>query len=297
MQLQGQDYETSHEVSAWQQLSDLLQTRESSSGSSLAICRTQSKFQYYVRICRTQVGEIGSQIQEPTEVPCPIWQNVNGEWKHVQTTVPVIDVHELLDYLHSSLDLRCPADETKRYWTHLRQQGMAHAVHFPGTDAHIPFSLYGDATLLKPKVSRHSMFLLACMQDDLMIHHEMATLRPILQHIVWCCNLAFDGKYPSVNMRGGALSPNKTSMSGRMLPAQFACAELRGDWKWHERVLRLCNTPVSTSCCFLCRAKAKDNSALRYYDVSEGAAWRQSAYNTNAFIVEAVRPGPLSTQL
>ena len=251
-------------------------------------------------------------IQEPTQVTVPVWENVNGEWKHVQTTVPVIDVHELLDYLHNDLKLQCPMDETENYWRHLRESGMPHARKFPGCDQHIPFSLYGDEaclgdpkdkvtgiflslTLFRPKAARHGHFLLFAMQDDIMVHSELQTLRPILEHIVWTCNLAFEGRYPSTNMYGEALTPSKQQLAGKMIAQghRFACAELKGDWKYHERVLRLARTPVSTNCCFLCGAQANDGPQ-RYYDITEGAGWRFSVYNTPAFIVQCLRPGPLS---
>ena len=111
--------------------------------------------------------------KEPTMVPITIVQ----DGKEVHTTVPVLDVHELLDYVHAELKLCCPMDKAEEYWKHLRDHGQPHAKFFPGTDAHIPFSLFGDEcclgdpkdkvtgiflslTLFKPKNVRLGQFLL-----------------------------------------------------------------------------------------------------------------------------------------
>ena len=74
---------------------------------------------------------------------------------------------------------------------------------------------------------------------------------------------------------------------------KFACCELKGDWKWHERTLRLQDTPVSKRCCFLCDATA-DDGPTRYYDVGDDAGWIATEATTAGFIANKVRPGRLS---
>ena len=242
----------------------------------------------------------------------PIYEMVDGERREGQTTVPVLDVHELLDFLHKDLLLQCPPEDTRRYWQHMRACSMPHAVNFPGTDNHVPFSLYGDEcclgdpkdkvtgiyvslTLFKPKLAKYREILIVAMQDSIMIHEGLKSLLPVLRHIVWSCNVAFEGKYPSCNAAGELLPPRKQQMAGQKFADQrkYACVELKGDWKWHERVLRLINTPVSIKCCFLCRAEARDNN-LRYYDTSPRAPWIGSEFSTPGFITNAIRPGNLS---
>ena len=118
---------------------------------------------------------------------------VDGERREGETTVPIIDVHELLDFLHKDLLLQCPEHDTRRYWQHMRACSMPHALNFPGTDDHVPFSLYGDEcclgepkdkvtgiyvsfTLFKPKLAKYREILIFAMQDSIMIHEGLKTL-------------------------------------------------------------------------------------------------------------------------
>ena len=248
----------------------------------------------------------------PSDVVVPVYETVNGKRVEAETTVQVLDVHEVLDYLHSELLLQCPMEAARHYWAHMRSHGMEHAVRFPGTDSHVPFSLYGDElclgdpgdkctgiflslTLWKPKAAKFREFLLFAMSDKVMIHEGLKTLTPVLRHIVWSCNIAFTGVYPSCSSSGNMLPPAKQRKAGKSFAdgRVYACAELKGDWKWHERVLRLQNTPVSVRCCFLCQAEARDTN-LRFYDLSPGANWMATVFSTAGFIANAVRPGTLS---
>ena len=175
---------------------------------------------------------------------------INGQMTEVETTVPVVDVHKLLDYLRTELKLVPPREVVERYWRHLRENGMPHAKFFE--DDHIPFSLYGDEcvlgdpkdkvtgiylslTLFKPKSIREGQFLLFCMQDEHMIHDQLKTLRPVPQHLVWSCNVAFSGVYPELDAFGQQLPMKKRRMAGTKLAGdcRYACAELKGDWKYH----------------------------------------------------------------
>ena len=238
-------------------------------------------------------------------------QMINGQMTEVETTVPVVDVHELLDYLRTELKLVPPPEVVQNYWRHLRECDMPHAKCFPGDDDHIPFSLYGDEcvlgdpkdkvtgiylslTLFKPKSVREGQFLLFCMQDEHMIHDQLRTLRPVLQHLVWSCNVAFSGVYPELDAFGQQLPMKKRRLAGTMMAGncRYACAELKGDWKYHERVLRLKATPVSRECCFLCDAHAADDT-LRYYSIGDEAPWVATEVTTAGFINRKVRPGPL----
>ena len=233
--------------------------------------------------------------------------------KEVPSKVPVLDVHELLDYLHSELKLQCPLEHTQRFWTHLRDHDQPFAKLFPGTTEHVPFSLFGDEvclgdpkdkctgiflslTLFKPKHVRENEFLLFALQDEMMVHENLKTLQPILKHIVWSCNIAFAGRYPSCDGDGGPLQPSKQAKAGQYFAdgRRYACAELKGDWKWHERVLRLRDTPTSKKCCFLCDATA-DDSQTCYYALGDEAGWATTQVSTASFIASKVRPGVLSS--
>ena len=134
------------------------------------------------------------------------------------------------------------------------------------------------------------------MRDNDMIHDELETLRPILQHIVWSCNIAFSGHFPSCGLDGRKLPPGKFQRAGEKLAPGFpgfGCAELKGDWLYHQRMLRLKAIPVARNVCFLCDAVRDDASDFRYYNVEGDAAWRSSEVSAAGFLNEKVRPGPL----
>ena len=249
----------------------------------------------------------------PTEVPITLYEGFEGDRREVETTVPVLDVHEILDYLQTELKLQCPLDKVQAYWKHLRDHGNPFAINFPGSDNHVPFTLYGDEvvlgkdskdkvtglflqlTLFKPRVVREGLWLLCAIQDSVMVHENLKSLQPVLQHIVWSCNCAFTGRYPANAMDGTPLTGVKAEKAGTEFAfgTRWACAELRGDWKWHERTLRLLRTPVSKKLCFLCNAEASDGH-MRYYDIEDGAAWRSSQLDSNSFFQSTLRPGARS---
>ena len=226
----------------------------------------------------------------------------------------MLDPHELLDYLQTELKLQCPLDKVRQFWKHLRDHGNNFAKNFPGSDAHVPFTIYGDEltlgkdskdkvtglflhlTLFKPRAVRQGMWLLCAIQDSIMVHDNLQTLRPILEHIIWSCNVAFEGRYPATSSDGTPLTGVKAQKAGTQFGfgTRWACSEYRGDWKWHERTLRLLRTPVSKKLCFLCNAEASDGP-LRYYNIENGAAWRASHLTSNEFIQQAIRPGVQST--
>ena len=245
-----------------------------------------------------------------------IYEGFEGIRREVETTVPVLDPHELLDYLQTNLQLECPLDKVRAYWKHLRENGNPFACNFPaGSDLNcmVPFTIYGDEltlgkdskdkvtgiflqlTLFKPKAARQGIWLLCAVQDACMVHGNLKTLAPIMEHIVWSCNQACAGTYPTMSRTGSALTGYKSKKAGQKFSGdtRWVCAELRGDWKWHERTLRLLRTPVSKKCCFMCDAEATDGP-LRYYNFRDDAAWRSAQLDTNGFLQKALRPGLLS---
>ena len=309
-QIQGQDNHEADEVQGQQQCEELLQTCSCPSRSLItfkfAISVLQQERLFMNLSCKLH------RPQEPTDVMVPVY-SIPGDpdSKIVEMPVPVLDIHELLDYMHTELKLCCPNDKTREFWQHMRAHNVPHALGFPGTDEHCPYSLYGDEaclnahdpkdkvtglflslTLFKPKEVRQGQFLICALQDQITINNEQQTLRPILKHIVWCCNQAFEGRYPTCTAEGGALSPSKARRAGQAMACKFACAELKADWKFHERWLRLVATPTSTHCCFLCDAAANDSN-LAYYQIGDGAGWAQTQCSTAGFIARKLRPGPL----
>ena len=232
-------------------------------------------------------------------------------------TIPVLDPHEVLDYLQTELKLECPKDKVRDFWEHLRENGNPFANNFPAAandlEQMVPFTIYGDEltlgkdpkdkvtgiflqlTLFKPKQARQGIWLLATIQDACMIHENLKTLTPIMEHIVWSCNQACAGTYPTMSRTGFALTGLKSKKAGQKFSgdSRFVCAELRGDWKWHERTLRLLRTPTSKKCCFFCDAEASDGPN-RYYDLEDSASWRLTQMDTAGFLRKALRPGQRS---
>ena len=252
-------------------------------------------------------------------VSVPALSCEQGVQKQVEVNVPVIDVHELLWYLHSKLRIRTSECKVREYWEHQRNHRVPHAVNFPcSASDRIPFSLYGDEcslqaqesgttgdtkvtaiflslTLFKPKTVKHGHYLIFAMRDSDMVHDQLATLRPVLRHIVWSSNLAYDGYFPSTTMDGTLLVGMKLQRAGQPLAGgrKFACCELKEDWLYHQRMLRLQQIPVSKKVCFLCDACSSDSSNMVYYDDAETAAWRSTEVTTAAFIMHKVRPDAL----
>ncbi|CAE7399676.1 PLCXD2 [Symbiodinium necroappetens] len=89
---------------------------------------------------------------EPTEVQTIIYEGFEGDRKMVNTTIPVLDPHELLDFLQAELQLQCPMDKVRAYWKHLRDNGYPFAKNFPARnedlDCMVPFTIYGDELTL-----------------------------------------------------------------------------------------------------------------------------------------------------
>ena len=120
-------------------------------------------------------------------------------------------------------------------------------------------------------------------------------LEPVLKHIVWSCNNAYEGVYPACDSSGRPLTGRKLAKAGTRMAddRRYACAELKGDWKWHERWLRLQATPVCRQCCYLCGAQAAD-TRMRYYAIGDNPPWASTEVSTPGFIMNKVRPGILS---
>ena len=225
-----------------------------------------------------------------------------------EAEVPCIDIHELLAYLHNEVGVVAPEQKVEEYWAHLRSVGMPFAVGHPGTNSHVPFSIYGDETvigqdphdkvlgifisltLFRPKSVRHGQFLVFAIHADRILNENLATLTPVLRHLVWSANIAFDGVFPHVTMDGLPLPAKKQARAGAPIGRCFACCEIKGDWKWHEKWLRLERTPVSIRPCYMCDAEGKDNR-MKYYDFSENAPWIETELDTPGFIARVLRPG------
>ena len=150
--------------------------------------------------------------------------------------------------------------------------------------------------LFRPSSVRQGQFLIAAIPQELVTEDDMKTLHPILEQITWSAKLAFEGEHPSNRYDGGPLCASKQKVAGTPLAAgrRFCCSEIKGDWKWSEKVLRLLPTPVSKQPCFLCDARA-DDSAMKYYDTGDSQQppnWAATEVNTVGCLITLLTKGP-----
>ena len=153
----------------------------------------------------------------------------------------------------------------------------------PASDSHIPVSLYGDEvvvnrqgdsitaiylslTLWKPKRVRCTHYQVFAMRS-----HRI-TLWPILGFIAQSLNKAFDG----------------CGKSG----CKFSVSELKGDWVWLRKVLRLGPSYTGNHVCFLCHATVHLHSSP-FWDM-EGNNQEVSTENYLATMMDPhCSPSPL----
>lgn len=255
--------------------------------------------------------------KEPTMITVPVKTlGSSGLETEVSMEIPILDVHEVLAYLYNEVKVQVPAEMVQAYHEHLDRVDMPWAKGFPGCKSEIPFSLYGDecclsqdphdkvvalfmsTPLFRPRSVRQGQFLLAAIQQDLVIEDGLRTLHPILEHITWSANIAFEGTYPFTRYDGGPLTASKQKVAGTPLAAgrRFCCSEIKGDWKWLEKVLRLLPTPVSKKMCYMCDA-CSDDSAMKYYDTGDAQQppnWAATEVNTVGFMLHKLKPGTIS---
>ncbi|CAE7479305.1 unnamed protein product [Symbiodinium sp. CCMP2592] len=254
-----------------------------------------------------------TELIEPTTIEVPVRSmDTEGNENIVPMQLPVLDVHEVLAYLHNEVKVEVPAEMVQNYYAHMEAVDMPWIRGFPGDKTEIPFSLYGDECclsadphdkvvaffmsihLFRPTSVRQGQFLIAAVQHDLLVDDEcLRSLFPILQHIVWSCNVAFEGRYPHTRFDGGSLTPSKLQKAGTPLAngRRWVCSQVKGDWKWLEKVLRLLPTPVSKQPCYMCDA-CSDDSAMKYYDtgdIQQEPGWAATEVNTVGFIARKVR--------
>ena len=241
----------------------------------------------------------------------PVYSYATGAAKIVETNIPILEPHCILQYLYHDVGLRVPSEELEQFWQHLLSVRHPWAMSHPGKGSHTPISLYGDEcrigeatdkvtaifmslTLFKPKSVRHSQFLLACIRNELIVDENLQSLDPILRHIVWSCNMAFHGVWPTCGPYGEALPASKQRFAGQLLCGgdKFTVFELKGDWAWHRKTLRLVPQWNSNLMCFLCRARSDDRRGCPYYELGTGARWVATEIDTCTFINEMIFDWP-----
>ena len=167
--------------------------------------------------------------------------------------LPMLDVHEVLAYVHDVAKLRSPKSHIEFYWSWGQKFGAQWSRL--GGPSVIPCGLYADETkyggpfsqekvlgiflnlvLHRPRSIRYSRFCIFSVRSALMLGTR--TLYPIFRRIVWGFHLAYKGVRPD----GSALCSDG---------ATFLCTELRGDLAWHKMIWNFLECWVAGKRCML----------------------------------------------
>ena len=203
---------------------------------------------------------------------------------------PIIDVHSIMHFLIEEAGVEIPASDIRNYWARSKEHGERWAQD-ESNHHRVPIGLYGDGAkaktafgsenmvsvfanivLWRPKSVRWSRFLLCCVPEE---RCTSETLPAILRRIVWSCNHAWYGRFPTQGYRGQRLRGKGSSLAGAPLTTQghkFQVVELRGDWQWHKKVFKFweCQWNSVKTMCPFCNAKGQsDNPSELYWNLDE----------------------------
>ena len=195
---------------------------------------------------------------------------------------PVIDIHNILHFLFDDAELHIPEETIHEYWHKSKQFGEAWAQHLSEENykKFIPIGLYGDSArvrtafgsenvisiycnliLWRPRSVRFSRFLVFTIPEE---RCTATTLTAAFRRIVWSCNHAYSGMFPTGGPFGESLSGKSAQMQGKPLTKQgfqFQVTEIRGDWAWHKKIFKFykCQWNGDKMCPF-CDARGLSNN-------------------------------------
>ena len=183
--------------------------------------------------------------------------------------LPMLDVHEVLAYVHDGAKLRSPEAHVNFYWSWGKRFGAGWArLYADETKYGGPFSdhkvlgVFLNLVLHRPASIRYSRFCIFAVRSELLLGNR--TLYPIFRRIVWGFHLAFKG----VHADGRKLCSDG---------ARFLCSELRGDLAWHKCIWQFDKLGwQSKNICWFCDARA-DGEPL-YTDTGSSASWVQTMH-------------------
>ena len=226
-------------------------------------------------------------------------ENLEAEKKTTITTmdIPMLDPHDVLQYVHTELDLTVEAESVRSYWRRAAETNVGWAVSQPDHDV-IPVGIYADETkyglhesqekilaiflnlvLFRPKNIRLSRVLICTIRSKFLLPGT-DTLYPIFHRIVWSMGWASKGVFPTTGFIGSLLSNKEQKRAGESLGARFLVTELRGDLAWHKLIWGFEDGWSSTKVCFFCEATGTGARTDLYYDkVGDGAPWRATIFH------------------
>ena len=195
--------------------------------------------------------------------------------------LPLLDVHEVLAFVHDVAHLRSPPAHVQFYWSWGRRFGAGWS-RLGGPNI-IPVGLYADETkyggpfshsekvlgiflnlvLHRPRSIRYSRFCIFALRSQLMLGTR--TLYPVLRRVVYGFHLAYKG----VNPDGTRLCSDGS---------KFLCTELRGDLAWHKMVWNFKSVGwQAKEVCWFCKARSEGGD-LSYTEFGEDASWTNTIY-------------------
>ena len=228
-------------------------------------------------------------------VPETIEAGQPKKWEMME--LPILDPHEVLQYVHEHVGLRVAPELVRRYWQTGRDKDLGWAKN-QSDDQAVPVGLYADETkyglhesqekvlaiflnvvLWRPRNVRLSRFLIFSIRSKLLLPGT-ATLYPIFRYIVWSLGWASKGVFPNLSISGGPLPKKKAAKALKPLGARFFVTELRGDLAWHKQIWGFEGSGwQNTDTCFFCRATSTGrNTHLRYTKTGEEAPWRNTIF-------------------
>ena len=226
--------------------------------------------------------------------------------------IDMIDPLSLMEFLFCKCGLEIDAEHVRQYWNHYRSPETAAdwAVWSDASNDHVPIGLYGDSCkiragekmvgiflnfpLFRPRSIRVSRFLLTCVQEELMVGRQ--TLDCLWRHVVWACNVLYNGKWPRTGPNGQLLPQHQAHKVGQdIVPnRKFCVTELRGDWLWFKLCFQFKSSWVGGTkvpVCFQCEARSVGDAL--YYDVTpESAVWETEYPDPVTFLVKQMPRNP-----
>ena len=222
-------------------------------------------------------------------------------------SLEMIEPISLISYLRNHVGIHVDPTQVAYYWRFNRERGVPWAVNHPGTEHHIPLSIYGDGAkmrstplgpqkilgvflscpLWRPKSIRCSKWLVFAILEDQL--YSWRTLHAIYRRIAWSLNILFVGLMPARDLEGKVMSSSNCDPGQHLVKnkAKFALTEVKGDWCYHKQLFRFKSSWKGGSrvpVCFLCRAMAVQEPF--YFDVGPRAACWDSQYTLTDFLAE-----------
>ena len=247
-------------------------------------------------------------------IPVKVQKTKECDPSYTMESWPMMDPHSIIAFLYNEAGLTIPVDAVKNYWAKSRANREPWALASDATSSHVPLGLYGDnATvttkfgkesvlalflnipLFRPYSVRSSRFLICAIPEEKLWGD--ATLTLLYQRIVWSCNLMHVGLHPAVGPRGEDLPDSLAKLSGKPIcnpGAVFSVTELRGDWSWTKKLLRVTASWTGNQVCYWCPARANGDWHERYYNF-ESPSWDGAQYSLPEFLEHQMPSrGPIS---